>query len=430
MVMVMSAPRLRTVVVGGGMTGIAAGIAGDATVFEARDRAGGLCATYDVDGFRFEVGGGHWIWGSDPDVDRLLASVAELRTYRRDSAVWFAGDGREVPFPLQDNLWALDGPTRRACLAEIERAAPNTTPAESSTTLDEWLRNRFGPTLHARFFGPFNHRYTAGLSTTIAPDDPAKSPVDLERVRLGGAGPSADSGYNVSYRYPVGGLGALARSLATRCELHTNAPVLAIDPEDRSVETTIGTFDYEALVSTVALPRTMELAGLATDRPDPYTSVLVVNLAALRGSRTPDRQWFYVPDSRTGFHRVGFYSAVEADFLPATRRTSHVSLYAEFAFLPGDRPDPDAVRRLTAGTAAELASWGWIGDVEVSDATWVDVAYTWRMPGSTWLQRSREAVESAGIHVAGRYARWSSDVGGQGIISSLRDGLTVGGRLR
>jgi phytoene dehydrogenase-like protein len=114
-------------IIGGGMTGLAAGITSGFPVLERLDHPGGICASYERDGYRFELGGGHWIFGGDPVVSRLLAGASALRSYRRRSAVLFLGgheftrDLREliVPYPIQDNLFALPKGIREAALAEI-----------------------------------------------------------------------------------------------------------------------------------------------------------------------------------------------------------------------------------------------------------------------------------------------------------------------
>ena len=50
---------------------------------------------------RFELGGGHWIFGGDPVVTRLSAGVSEIRSCRRRSAVLFLG-ASEPPRELRD----------------------------------------------------------------------------------------------------------------------------------------------------------------------------------------------------------------------------------------------------------------------------------------------------------------------------------------
>jgi protoporphyrinogen oxidase len=153
----------------------------------------------------------------------------------------------------------------------------------------------------------------------------------------------------------------------------------------------------------------------------------VLNVGATRGPACPDDHWVYVPRSRAGFHRVGLYSNVDPAFLPVSARAdaSRVSLYVERAW-PGDsRPDPSEIPRYAAAVTRELQDWGWIGAVEVADPTWIDVAYTWRWPGSRWREDALRVLDGHGVQQVGRYARWTF----QGIADSIRDGLAVGAAL-
>ena len=94
--------RERVAVLGGGVTGIAAGRASGGTVFEADTTAGGICASYYMfpgdpqhyfsrpktpGWYRFEKGGGHWIFGGDPVVLHLFERLACLKRYSRRSSV-------------------------------------------------------------------------------------------------------------------------------------------------------------------------------------------------------------------------------------------------------------------------------------------------------------------------------------------------------
>jgi hypothetical protein len=157
--------------------------------------------------------------------------------------------------------------------------------------------------------------------------------------------------------------------------------------------------------------------------PDPHTSVLVLNLGGQRGPACPDVHWQYEADSVSGFHRIGFYSNVEPDFLPAgSRHGTHVSMYVERAFPGGRGDEPVDVDGYTAAVIDELQDRGYIGQVEAVHPSWVDVAYTWRTPGSHWRARALAVLAGAGIEQVGRYARWHF----QGIADSVRDGAAAG----
>jgi len=159
--------------------------------------------------------------------------------------------------------------------------------------------------------------------------------------------------------------------------------------------------------------------------------VLVLNI----GATLPDTplarngyHWLYIPDSRTGFHRVGYYSNVDPLFLPAGYRNEpgRGSFYIEMAFTGGQRPAPADESALVGQIVDELRASGLIDTVEALDPTWVDVAYTWRRPESDWFQRATDACVAQGIEPAGRYGRWSF----QGIAASLKEGLLLGSVLR
>lgn len=424
------------IVLGAGMTGLAAGLASRSPVYEEAAAPGGVCTSYymrpgsqqrlrsrpeDGEAYRFELGGGHWIFGGDAAILRFVGSLAPVECYARRSSVFFPDERLYVPYPLQNHLGSIKEETRIKALSEI-LASPRARPR----TLEEWLRQSFGATLTEMFFGPFHEMYTAGLWKEIAPQDPYKSPVDLDRVIQGMFGGNSQVGYNVSFVYPTEGLNSLATRMAERCEVHYQKRAAAVDVRRREVEFADGsTVHYELLVSTLPLSKMVEMTRLELDEePGPYTSVLVLNIGAKRGAACPGDHWVYVSRSKAGFHRVGFYSNVDVSFLPQSSRalSDRVSIYAERAFAHGSVPAEQDIQEYVEAATQELRDWGYIGDAEVADATWIDVAYTWSWPGSKWRSRALEKLEENDILMVGRYARWNF----QGIADSIRDGLYVG----
>ena len=433
---------LPAVIVGGGVTGLAAGLASGFPVLEREAFPGGICSSYYVrggsarresaaesggDGYRFEHGGGHWIFGGHPDVLALIDALAPCERFVRRSAVYFPDEQRYVGFPIQHHLYQLGGDVARTALSEI-RASQG---AEEVRTMSAWLEARFGRTLCERFFAPFHEAYTAGLWRTIAPQDGYKTPVDLAQIERGAAGPPSDAaGYNVTFAYPREGLDALMQRLASRVDLRTRHAVAQVEVERRELVLVDGCrFRYGTLLSTLPLDRTLALCGLRTEAdPDPCTSVLVVNIGARRGPKYPNEHWLYIPRSQSGFHRVGFYGNVAEHFLPRGERGSEraACLYVERSYVGGSQVADDEVARYAAQTVRELQDWGFIGEVDSVDPTWIDVAYTWSRPGSTWVRDATATLAAHGVRLAGRYARWHF----QGIADSLRDGLLAGHALR
>jgi protoporphyrinogen oxidase len=427
-------------ILGAGMSGLAAGMASQAPIYEKDCTAGGICSSYylrpgngerlaepagDGESYRFEIGGGHWIFGGDPSVLRGLRSFDQLGTYSRRSSVFFGSRSLYVPYPLQNHLGALGPELAARALNEI-----TTAPRKVPVTMKQWIAQTFGETLTELFFGPFHDLYTAGLWTRIAPQDAFKTPDSLALVLKGAFGGVPPVGYNITFVYPEKGLAALAERMAHRCGINYGKEVSRIDLSTKEIGFSDGSsVRYQTLISTLPLNRMVEMTGiLSNTKPDPYTSVLVLNIGAVKGRRCPDDHWLYTPEGRSGFHRVGFYSNVDPSFLPASRRAKadRVAIYVERSYPGGARPSERETQAYLNDVVRELQGWGFIEDVEVADPTWIDVAYTWSWPGSSWKQDALKALEAADIYQVGRYGRWAF----QGIADSIRDGFFVGAALK
>jgi len=427
------------IILGAGMTGIAAGFASGLPVYEASDAPGGICSSYyirprdqerrtrapdDGEAYCFEIGGGHWIFGGDPVVLRFMSTFSSMKRYVRSSSVFFKKINLYVPYPLQNHLHLFDQGFATQALTEM-----SSQPGPFST-MKEWLEQSFGSILCDLFFYPFHKLYTSDLYDRIAPQDAYKSPVDLSLAIQGALIDTPQVGYNVTFLYPEEDLNTLAQRISANCDVRYGIRAEQIDVHSKEVLFDDGnTIAYDVLVSTLPLNKVIQMAGLTVEtESDPYTSVLVLNIGAIRGDRCPDDYWLYTPDAGSGFHRVGFYSNVDRSFLPASSRKKgdRVSIYVERSYLGGSKPSGIEIARYADNVIKELQDWEFIKDTEVVDSTWIDVAYTWSWPGSEWKQIAFEKLEQYDIYQVGRYGRWEF----QGIADSIRDGLLVGSALK
>jgi len=429
-----------TIILGGGVTGLAAGSVSGLKVYEAQQVPGGICSSYylksgskqplfkrpeDGEAYRFEIGGGHWIFGGDSKVLSYINSVVRTKSYSRKSAVYFSKKELYVPYPIQNHLAYLGKDIAEQSLSEIINA-----PGGVPITMADWLEKSFGKTLTELFFAPFHELYTAGLWTEVAPQDAYKSPVNLAVVRQGAFDKAPPAvGYNVTYIYPEEGLNTLAQRMAQKCDVNYDKRVSRISIDKKEVSFSNGSgVRYENLVSTLPLNKAMEMSGLEVDEePSSYTSVLVLNIGATRGSKCPDDHWLYIPDSDSRFHRVGFYSNVDVSFLPQSSRKDidRVSIYVERAYKNGQKPSNKEIETYSESVVNELKSWGFIKEAETVHPTWIDVAYTWSMPGSDWRELAISELEKCGVYQVGRYGRWVF----QGIAESIKDGFSVGNSM-
>jgi len=432
----------RSIVLGAGVTGLAVGMVSGFSVIEASDVPGGICHSYYIkpqqsekikdigqkkDAYRFENGGGHWIFGTDDLISSFINTLSSTKSYVRKSAVYFSEKDLYVPYPLQNYLSYLPKKITQKALKELVQDYDFN---KSPSTLAEWLEMSFGKTLCEFFFFPFHELYTAGLYTKIVPQDQFKTPVDKKLIIKGIKEKIPAVGYNATFVYPKKGLDDLIGKMANKCNINYNKRVIKIDAKKKEVLFEDGSdVKYNSIISTLPLNKMIELAGLEFDELQlPYTSVLVINIGGKRGDKCPHYHWIYIPKSKSGFHRIGFYSNIDNSFLPVSSRkdNSRVSIYVEKCYIGGNKPNEEEIKKLCSNVIEELQGWSFIDDVEIVDSNWINVAYTWQYPNSKWKDKALSILKKHSIYQIGRYGKWHF----QGILDSIKDGLLAGASLR
>ena len=420
-------------ILGAGVTGLTAGITTGEEIYEAKEIAGGICASYYVDlnnrknffradeaSYRFEIGGGHWIFGVDNEIYNFLSHFTKLKGYFRNSLVYLPDFDLFVPYPIQNHLYYLPEKLRKKILSEI-LDLKNRNIDKNFNTMEEWLLENFGKTLCEIFFFPFHELYTAGLYKKISVQDEFKTPVNYDLIINGAESETPPVGYNVKFFYPEKGLDDLIENLKRKCRINFNKKVKKIDIKKNEVYFEDGEIKkYEKIISTLPLNKMLEITGIDLGEKPPYTSVLVVNIGAKRNDRTPDAHWIYIPKSKSGFHRVGFYSNVDKSFLPKNLN-NNVSVYVEKSYKGGKKLLESEINKLCKMIVDELQEWKFIGDIDVIDWNWIEVAYTFQYSGSNWRENALELLNKNNIIQIGRYGKWKF----QGIAESIKDGLRI-----
>lgn len=363
-------------IIGAGITGLAAGRNTGFPIYEATGKPGGICRSYYKGGYRFENGGGHWIFGTD-NIKQYIEGFIDLNHYERRASVYF---NQFFDYPIQEYIEREEG--------------------YYPGSMKGWLFEKFGFELCKIFFWPFNHKYTDGLFDEIIQDDPAKTPTAMGK------------GYNSKFSYPnKGGLDNLVDRMANGLDIHYDRKLVALDLRDHQALFEGGeVVEYDRLISTIPLKGLLSIAGTAT--PDLLqTSVLVLNIGAERGPQCPMYHWVYIPDPECKFFRVGFYSNVDPAFAPIGK----VSIYVERAL-----SNPKDMSILTDEVVDILSRWGWIGKVDVVDESFIPCGYTWLRPGHKREEYLKFLADNDVLSI-GRYGKWKF----QGIAESIQDGLNA-----
>jgi protoporphyrinogen oxidase len=213
------------VILGGGPCGLAAAWqlcqSGEKPiVIEREPLVGGLCATHERDGWRFDLGGHRFVSGDTALSQRLESLLGDdLLVGERRSVILYRG--RRFRYPLEaidlvgnlgvrENARAIAGWVTARTRAHIY--------PRSEATFEDWVTSRFGRPLYDAFFGPYTRKLW-GLHPSLISADWAQERISLldlrdvalRMVRLRRTPVRAYARY---YRYPRLGMGQLYRAMA------------------------------------------------------------------------------------------------------------------------------------------------------------------------------------------------------------------------
>lgn len=321
-------------ILGGGPCGLAAAWhlarAGERPlVLEREPLVGGLCATHERDGWRFDLGG-HRLVSSDAALTRWLEEMLgdELLTQTRRSVVLHAGRRFRYPLEARDLVRNLGLRENGMALAGYGIARARAWAQGSpDRTFEEWVTSRFGRPLYETFFGPYTQKLW-GIAPDAISADWAAERISLlglgdAALRLAGLRRTEVRTYARSYRYPRLGMGQLyelmARDIVHRggavrtgvraVGLETNgAQVVAVEIDgggERRERIAVG-----QLLSTIPLP---ELVRQLCPQPSPglaratgalrFRALSFVNVMLSRRD-VSDNTWMYVASPEHSISRI------------------------------------------------------------------------------------------------------------------------------
>ena len=426
----------RTVVLGGGLTGLVAAerlqaVGVPVLVLEREAEPGGACRSVVRDGFTFDYTA-HLLHIKRAETRAYVEELGvyeRLRRHDRLAAVWIGG--HVTPYPIQINTHGLAPEVRRDCLLGFIRAWAEE-PGGEPSCFEEWVYERFGEGLARHFFFPYNGKLYRARPDELDLDWVGRyvPRPGLEEVVDGALGlHRGPVGYNASFLYPEeGGIRMLPDAVASRVdELALGQEVVAVHPGEGWLELADGHRQgFDRLVSTLPLPCLLDM--LVDGLPEEVRSarralrwVRVLNLAlGVRGPAQRREHWLYFPEPELPFYRVGLPSN-HGRMAPEGCHT--VSL--EISLDPGG----GGVEEVAVRAEQALADIGLVEPekVMVRVTTVLDPAYVVHDLGrQRALATIREHLEHCGVAVAGRWAEWKYSA----MEDAILDGMAVAARLR
>lgn len=418
----------RIVVVGAGPCGLGcarelAALGHDEfTVLEGADHPGGLASSVvDAKGFTWDLGG-HVVFSHYGEFDRLLAEVMgdDLLRHERSSFVRIADSW--VPYPFQNNLHHLPDALAEEALTGLERAGSG----PAGDDFGSWMRRTFGEGIVRQFMRPYNEKVWAHSAEVMSAGWIAErvAVVSYEQARQSVLHRRDDPGWgpNNLFAFPAtGGTGEIYRRAALTVDDHIryDAPVVAVDAQQRMVTTATGTHAYDRLVWTGSLD---VLVHLLVDAPADVVAAadqLVHNSVTMVGIgyETPsvdDRSWFYFPEPDVPFYRATNFAKYSPANVPGGRTDLYSGWMTEIASSPW-RPRRGTDDELVRDVDAALRRTGLVpADAPIASAhvEHIDRAYPVPTLGrDAALAVIQRWLMERGIFSRGRFGAWRYELG-------------------
>lgn len=372
------ADNQKIVVLGAGVGGLAAGYflartgKYDVTVLEKETVVGGLCASFEHDGFVLDYGP-HKLYSVIPGVLDEIRTLMGPRLLQLPKKNRLFLEGHLVDYPLKlGNLARVLGPARFFKLGfgygiEIikglfQRRAPR--------SYEEYIIKRFGRPTYELVFEPLADKVW-GDPATLHPEMartrlPASGGMEVILKLLGLKKESAETNAEFFY-YPRAGFGDWPQALAGGIHAHggqvlTGVDVQALEMKNgrvRSVRTQVGgqpkQFDCDYLVSSLPLPLLGRMIFGSTD-PEFNRAAeglqfrhLVLVYIFLKRPRVFEDQWIFFPQRNVVFSRLFEQKQMNPELGPADR----TAITADFTASEGSElwkaSDDDLAQRVVDG---------------------------------------------------------------------------------
>jgi protoporphyrinogen oxidase len=364
---------LKIAILGAGVSGLALARtlvtrgfpADDLHLFEAAPVAGGLCRSRTVEGFTYDVSGGHILFSKDRAAMQWMKDEAggDEAFVRRERHTKIRFGNRFVHYPFENGLGDLPEQPKFECLKGYVEAwhARGRDGSAAPADFARWIHWRFGAGIARHFMEPYNEKIWKRPLTELSSDWVAgrvpDAPIDdVLRAAIG----QRTEGYThqAIFYYPKrGGFQAITDGMAARLGPRVRLSTPAVDVV-RAADGgwRVNGEPFDALVSTLPLN---ELPDVVKEMPVPVAegmrglafNSIVTLLVALDRPAHPDLSWVYLPHHEQGpVNRVTYMSNYSPELAPPGK----ASFLLEVT-LPGGSVPPGGELEREALTGVEAA---------------------------------------------------------------------------
>lgn len=411
---------MKIAIIGAGVSGLAAArfldeFGFDVEIFEAAPGPqAGLLETRDVDGYAFDVGGGHIIYSKDPWFGSFLKELYPdnaLVELERRTKIFYKD--RFVKYPFENGLSDLPIEANYECLLGFIKAYMEKPGKEVPKNFRDWIFYRMGEGIAKHFMLPYNEKiWNSDLSDMgvewVAGRVPEAPIEDIVRSSLGGE--SEGYTHQSVFQYPLNnGIQDLASrlSLPIRHKIHYNHEVKRIR-KNKSSGFDVDGAPFDQVVMTLPLDQTPKVVeGMPEASARAAESLEFISVTSfLFGMEEEDSRpysWIYLPFPEDGpANRITYLSNYSPNNAPAGK----ASILAEVTHkgqLKVNREYEESLKQY-------LIKTGFLHKdrVTVQAHGTIKHAYIYfDLDFSNKRNQALEGLKSMGLHPLGRFGRYN-----------------------
>ncbi len=407
-------------ILGGGISGLSLAYflqneygVSDYKILEKNKDCGGLCTTFEKDGFLYDAGG-HIVFSSNKEILDFEVKLLGDRGHkkRRNTKIWYKG--RFVKYPFENGIYALDKEEIFECLRDyLNNSHPK------PTNLAEWFQHTFGTSLADKYMLPYNEKIWKTDPTMLSMEWVERIPKPpVEDVIKSAIGIETE-GYThqLYFYYPIeGGFQTLVKVFEEKLSpdgILTDEDVQEVYKENNKwkIKTKSSSYQFDTLVSTIpvfklikalkneTIPENVKsaLEGLR------YNSLAVV-LVGLNKVVHPDLTAMYVASKDSLAHRYNFSGGFSDKLSPpgCSSIFAEITANSKIGFKMSDKEIIDK-------TVDWLVKEGFIDKKDVKTTDIKHFTYAYPVYNKDYTKNTKiiyEYFEKLGIHLLGRFAQF------------------------
>lgn len=293
-------------------------------IIEKEKEAGGLCRSVEVDGAPLDIGGGHILDVTRPEVNKFLFSFMpenEWNLYNRDSRIEI--NNTIIGHPIESNIWQMDVNSQVEYLKSIAIAGCNLD-TKMPTKFIDWIYWKLGDKIAENYMIPYNQKmfgeelnhlgtYWLEKLPNVSFDDTLLSCLNKR--------PYGHQPAHTQFYYPKKyGYGEVWLRMADTIGNHIeyNKTIKSIDFNKKLVTTFEGDkYRADIIVTTIPWKEFNELIGMPENlkvaiEQLKYSSVQIEYFSENIETKA---HWIYYPDPKVPYHRI----LVRSNFCPNSR---------------------------------------------------------------------------------------------------------------